>query len=64
MDLGVWVDSVTLDDGIVKVVVALTEELNLLGLLTDDGLLQVDATVGLIGVGLKGADCPVKVADS
>jgi len=39
MDLGVWVDSVTLDDGIVKVVVALTEELNLLGLLTDDGLL-------------------------
>jgi hypothetical protein len=56
MNLGVGVNSDTADDGIVKVIVALPKILNLLGLFADDGLLQVDATVSLIGVGLEGSD--------
>ena len=64
MDLSVGVDSVPLDDSVVQVIVSLTQILNLLGLLADDGLLQVDALVGLVGVGFKRSDCPVQVADS
>ena len=64
MDLGVGDDSGAANDGVVKVVVALPKILNLFGLLADDGLLQVDASVGLIGVGLEGSNCPVKVSDS
>jgi hypothetical protein len=63
MDLGVGVDGVAFDDRVVKVIITLPKILNLFGLFADDGLLQVDATVGLIGVGLKRADCPVQVAD-
>jgi hypothetical protein len=63
MDLGVGVDGMAFDYRVIQVVVALPKILNLFGLLADDGLLQVDATVGLIGVGFKRSNCPVKVAD-
>jgi len=63
MDLSVGGDGRALDDGVVKVIVSLTQILNLLGLFGDDGLLQVDASVGLVGIGFERADCPVKVSD-
>jgi len=63
MDFGIGIDGMTFDYGFVQIVVALPKILNLFGLLGDDGLLQVNALVGLVGVGLKGAHCPVQVAD-
>jgi hypothetical protein len=56
MDFGIGVDGVAFDYRVIQIIVALPKILNLFGLFGDDGLLQVDATVGLIGVGLKGAD--------
>jgi len=63
MDLSVGGDGRALDDGVVKVIVSLTQILNLFGLLADDGLLQVDTSVGFVAIGFERADCPVKVSD-
>jgi hypothetical protein len=59
MDLGIGVDGVAFDNRVIQIVVALPKIFNLLRLFADDGLLQVDASVGFIRVGFKGADCPV-----